>query len=79
MTWLGIGIRDWELGPGENIIIAPVFLHPTALWSAIVLYSFVRSDGDIRMSGVVSYVVLLGGAFGLAMGLYFGFRAIKLI
>lgn len=31
------------------------------------------------MSGVVAYVVLLGGAFALAIGLYFGFRAIKLI
>jgi hypothetical protein len=31
------------------------------------------------MSTVVTYIVLLGGAFGLAMGLYFGFRAAKLI
>ncbi len=70
MAWVGVYRKS------KNHL---VFLHPTALWSAIVLYSFVRSDGDIRMSGVVSYVVLLGGAFGLAMGLYFGFRAIKLI
>jgi hypothetical protein len=31
------------------------------------------------MAGVVSYIVLLGGAFGLAIGLYFGLRAVKLI
>ncbi len=31
------------------------------------------------MGGALAYVVLLGGAFSLAIGLYFGFRAIKLI
>ncbi|HEY9618741.1 MAG TPA: cytochrome b6-f complex subunit PetL [Crinalium sp.] len=31
------------------------------------------------MSGVVPYIVLLGGAFGLAIGLYYGLRAVKLI
>ncbi len=31
------------------------------------------------MSGVITYFLLLGGAFGLALGLFFGFRAIKLI
>lgn len=31
------------------------------------------------MSAAIAYVVILGGAFTLAMGLYFGFRAIKLI
>jgi hypothetical protein len=31
------------------------------------------------MGVAVSYVLLLGVAFGTAMGLYFGFKAIKLI
>jgi hypothetical protein len=31
------------------------------------------------MSGVLAYILLTGGAFGLALGLYFGLRAIKLI
>lgn len=31
------------------------------------------------MGGAIAYIVILGGAFVLAMGLYFGFRAIKLI
>ncbi|MBW4497010.1 MAG: cytochrome b6-f complex subunit 6 [Oscillatoria princeps RMCB-10] len=30
-------------------------------------------------SGIVTYAVLVGGAFVLAAGLMFGFRAIKLI
>jgi hypothetical protein len=28
---------------------------------------------------IVSYLVFLGAAFGAAMGLYFGLRAVKLI
>jgi hypothetical protein len=31
------------------------------------------------MGGAVAYVILLGGAFGVALGLYFGLRAVKLI
>lgn len=31
------------------------------------------------MAGAVTYLVLLGGSVGLALGLYFTFRAIKLI
>jgi len=31
------------------------------------------------MSGILAYVVLLGGAAGLAIGLFFTFRAAKLI
>ncbi len=31
------------------------------------------------MSGLITYFVLLGGAFGLALGLYFTFRSAKLI
>ena len=31
------------------------------------------------MSGVLSYVVLLGGAYAVAIGLMFALRAIKLI
>jgi hypothetical protein len=31
------------------------------------------------MSGAIAYFILVGGAFGLAMGLYFGLRAAKLI
>ncbi|EKQ68763.1 Cytochrome B6-F complex subunit VI (PetL) [Leptolyngbyaceae cyanobacterium JSC-12] len=31
------------------------------------------------MGGVIAYIVILGGAFATAMGLYFGFKAIKLI
>jgi hypothetical protein len=31
------------------------------------------------MSGIISYVVLLGGAYALAIALLFGLRAIKLI
>ncbi|MDX2242861.1 MAG: cytochrome b6-f complex subunit PetL [Leptolyngbyaceae cyanobacterium bins.302] len=33
----------------------------------------------ITMGGAIAYIVLLGGAFATAMGLYFGFKAIKLI
>lgn len=31
------------------------------------------------MSGAILYILWIGGAFALAMGLYFGFRAAKLI
>jgi cytochrome b6-f complex subunit 6 len=31
------------------------------------------------MSGVIAYIVLLGGAFVTAIGLYYGLRAVKLI
>lgn len=31
------------------------------------------------MSGAVAYVIILGGAAGLALGLYFGFKAVKLL
>ena len=31
------------------------------------------------MSGAVSYVLLLGLAYGAALGLFFGLRAVKLI
>ena len=31
------------------------------------------------MGGVVSFVVIIGAYTALALGLYFGFRAIKLI
>lgn len=31
------------------------------------------------MGGVLAYFLLVGGAAGLALGLYFSFRAIKLI
>jgi hypothetical protein len=31
------------------------------------------------MSGAIVYLLLVGGAFGLALGLYFGLRAVKLI
>jgi hypothetical protein len=31
------------------------------------------------MGGAITYLILLGAAFGTAMALYFGFRAIKLI
>lgn len=31
------------------------------------------------MGGAIIYVVWLGGAFAVAMGLYFGLRAAKLI
>ena len=31
------------------------------------------------MSGVISFVAIIGVYTGLALGLYFGFRAIKLI
>ncbi|MBO9999114.1 MAG: cytochrome b6-f complex subunit PetL [Cyanobacteria bacterium SID2] len=31
------------------------------------------------MSGVVAYLFMLGGAFGLAVVLMFGLRAVKLI
>jgi hypothetical protein len=45
----------------------------------IFLYSFYRFSGERSMAGVVSYFILLGGAFALAIGLYFGLRTIKLI
>lgn len=31
------------------------------------------------MAGIISYLVILGGAFGLAIGLYFTLRSVKLI
>ncbi|MCY7324099.1 MAG: cytochrome b6-f complex subunit PetL [Phormidesmis sp. CAN_BIN36] len=31
------------------------------------------------MSAVIAYLALMGGAIGLALALFFGFRAIKLI
>jgi Cytochrome B6-F complex subunit VI (PetL) len=31
------------------------------------------------MSGAIAYLVLLGVMFGIAMGLFFGLKAIKLI
>jgi hypothetical protein len=31
------------------------------------------------MAGVITYFILVGGAFGLALGLYFGLRTAKLI
>lgn len=31
------------------------------------------------MAGAVTYVIFLGSALGLAIGLYFGLRAVKLI
>lgn len=31
------------------------------------------------MGAAISYVVILGGAFATAMGLYFGLRAAKII
>ncbi|MBD1806760.1 cytochrome B6-F complex subunit VI (PetL) [Microcoleus sp. FACHB-SPT15] len=31
------------------------------------------------MSGVIAYFVILGGATGVAVALYFGLRAVKLI
>ncbi len=31
------------------------------------------------MGGAVAFILFLGGAFGAAMGLYFGLRAVKLI
>lgn len=31
------------------------------------------------MGGAVAYVVILGGAFATAMGLYFGLKAAKVI
>lgn len=31
------------------------------------------------MAGILSYAVILGGAFGVAIGLFFTFRAAKLI
>jgi hypothetical protein len=31
------------------------------------------------MSGVLAYILLYGGAFALAIALYFGLRAVKLI
>ena len=31
------------------------------------------------MSAVIAYLALMGGATGLALALFFGFRAIKLI
>jgi len=31
------------------------------------------------MTAVISYVAILGGAFGLAMGLFLGLRTLKII
>ncbi|MEP0751288.1 cytochrome b6-f complex subunit PetL [Trichocoleus sp. DQ-A2] len=33
----------------------------------------------MEISGAIAYFLLLGGAFAVAVGLYFGLRAIKLI
>jgi len=52
----------------------------TVLSESILLYSFVSWKKEIElMGGVIAYIVILGGAFATAMGLYFGFKAIKLI
>ena len=40
---------------------------------------FDESGDKFKMTAVISYVAILGGAFALAMGLYLGFRALKLI
>ncbi|CAA9255114.1 hypothetical protein AVDCRST_MAG92-2177 [uncultured Coleofasciculus sp.] len=37
------------------------------------------SFGETNMSGVVSYFVILGGATGVALVLFFGLKAVKLI
>lgn len=31
------------------------------------------------MGGAVAYIIILGGTVGLALGLYFGFKAVKLL
>jgi hypothetical protein len=40
---------------------------------------FDESGDNFKMAAVISYGAILAGAFGLAMGLFFGFRALKLI
>jgi Cytochrome B6-F complex subunit VI (PetL) len=37
-----------------------------------------KLNGEMSMA-VLTYFVLLGGAFGTAMALFFGLRAVKLI
>jgi hypothetical protein len=38
-----------------------------------------RSIGKMEISGAIAYFLLLGAALAVAVGLYFGLRAIKLI
>ena len=47
----------------------------------VVEYRGWYSVGDISMSvnAAIAFVVLLGGGFVTALGLYFGLRAVKLI
>jgi hypothetical protein len=40
---------------------------------------FADSGDSLKMTAVISYVAILGSAFALAIGLFFGFRALKLI
>jgi hypothetical protein len=35
--------------------------------------------GEKLMSGVIAYFFMLGGATGVALGLFFGLKAVKLI
>ena len=51
-------------------------LYSTPLNDSIVLLG---SCGELSMSGAVSYLLLLGLAYGAALGLFFGLRAVKLI
>nr|WP_242045902.1 cytochrome b6-f complex subunit PetL [Leptolyngbya sp. FACHB-16] len=36
-------------------------------------------DGVNVMGGAIAYIVMLGGAAGTAIGLYYGLRLVKLI
>lgn len=38
-----------------------------------------NSCGETKMSGVVAYFLILGGATGIAVALLFGLRAVKLL
>jgi hypothetical protein len=40
---------------------------------------FDESGDRFKMTAVISYVVILGGAFAVAMGLYLGLRTLKII
>jgi hypothetical protein len=46
------------------------------IWLSVLYFYPCR---ETKMSGVVAYFLLLGGATGVALALFFGLKAVKLI
>jgi hypothetical protein len=53
-------------------------MYCTAHHVSIVIIDFLGAM-SMTLSGVVAYLVILGGMWALATGLMFGLRAVKLI